>query len=147
MSGKVTLILLNGQDVSEFLLDAYTSAYVGVPLIFLSGDKGICEEAEKFTPHIFTVAVKQGVGNSTVNIHPDLAVAQINAGMAQAVRGIPEQRPLSLPAHFSLDVHYRAAHDAYHYSFFPGAQLAGPTTVRVETNDYFDVLRFILFAV
>jgi len=53
-------------------------------LVFLSGDKGICEEAEGFNPHIYTVAVKQGVGNSTVNIHPDLAVARIREGMTQA---------------------------------------------------------------
>jgi len=147
MSGKVTLLRMNGQEVSEFLIDAYTCAYVGVPLIFLSGDKGICEEAEKFNPRIFTVAVKQGVGDSTVNIHPDLAVAQISAGMAQAVRGFAEQHPLPLPAHFSLDVHYRAAHDAYHNSFFPGAQQTGSTTVCLETDNYFDVLRYILFAV
>jgi len=146
-TGKVTSIKLNGQDVSEFLIDAYTCAYVGVPLIFLSGDKGICEEAEGFNPQIFTVAVKQGIGNSTVNIHPDLAVAQISAGMAQAVKGFAEQRLAPLPAHFSIDVHYRTAYNAYHDGFYPGAQQTGPITVRFETDDYFELLRFLMFTV
>jgi D-amino peptidase len=144
-TGKVTSIKLNDQDVSEFLMDAYTCAYVGVPLIFLSGDKGICEEAEGVNPHIFTVAVKQGVGNSTVNIHPELATSKIHAGMALAVRGIAEQHLLSLPDHFAVEVYYRAAYNAYHDGFYPGAQQTGPITVRFETDDYFEVLRFLMF--
>jgi D-amino peptidase len=144
-TGKVTSIKLNDQDVSEFLIGAYTCAYVGVPLIFLSGDKGICDEAEKLNPRIFTVAVKQGVGNSTGNIHPDLAVAQISAGMAQAVKGSAEQHPLPLPDHFSVEICYRAAYNAYHDGFYPGAQQTGPMTVRFETDDYFEVLRFLMF--
>jgi D-amino peptidase len=146
-TGKVTSIKLNDQDVSEFLIDAYTCAYVGVPLIFLSGDKGICEEAERFNPQIFTVAIKQGVGNSTINIHPDMAVAQINAGMTQAVKSIAERPPLVLPARFSIEVRYRAAYNAYHDGFYPGAQQTDPISVRFEADDYFEVLRFLMFTV
>jgi D-amino peptidase len=146
-TGKITGMQLNGQDVSEFLIDAYTCAYVGVPLIFLSGDKGICEEAEGYNPQIFTVAVKQGVGNSTVNIHPDLAVAQINAGMAQAVKSLADWRAVPLPDHFSIEVRYRTPYNAYHDGFYPGAQQASPTIVRFETDDYFELLRFLTFTV
>jgi len=145
LTGKLTGVKLNDRDVSEFLIDAYTCAYVGVPLIFLSGDKGICDEAEKFNPHIFTVAVKEGVGNSTINIHPDLAIAQISAGMVQAVKGSQNQSALPLPTHFLLEINYRAARDAYHDGFYPGAQQTGPATVRFETDDYFEVLRFLTF--
>jgi D-amino peptidase len=146
-TGKITWIKLNDQDVSEFLIDAYTCAYVGVPLIFLSGDKGICEEAEGFNPQIFTVAVKEGMGNSTINIHPDLAVAQIRSGMAQAMKGINEFRPVPLPKHFSVETRYRAAYAAYHDGFYPGAQQTSPMTVQFETDDYFEVLRFLMFTV
>jgi len=144
-TGKVTSIKLNDQDVSEFLIDAYTCAYIGVPLIFLSGDKGICDEAEGFNPQIFTVAVKQGVGNSTINIHPDLAIAQINAGMTQAVRSIADQRPVPMPAHFSVEIHYRAGYNAYHDGFYPGAQQTGPMTICFDADDFFEVLRFLMF--
>jgi len=145
LTGKLTGIKLNNRDVSEYLIDAYTCAYVGVPLVFISGDQGICAEAVDFNPSIGAVAVKQGVGNSTINIHPDLAVARIREGMMQAVKSSLSQPALPLPNHFALEVHYRAARDAYHDGFYPSAQQTGPTTVRFETDDYFEILRFLTF--
>jgi D-amino peptidase len=146
-TGKVTYIKLNDQDVSEFLMDAYTTAYVGVPLVFISGDQGICDEAAGFIAHISTVAVKQGVGNSTINIHPDLAVTLIRERMMEAVKGSAEQPPVPLPPHFSVEIRYRSAYTAYHDGFYPGAQQTGPMTVRFDTDNYFEVLRFLLFTV
>ena len=146
-TGKVTLIRLNGRDVSEFLMDAYTAAYVGVPLIFISGDQGICDEAAELNPHISAVSVKRGVGNSTINIHPDLAVASIREGMAQALKGDAFQYPVALPEHFTIDVRYRTAYNAYRNGFYPGAQQTDASTVRFETEDYFEVLRFMTFTV
>jgi D-amino peptidase len=146
-TGKVTYIKLNDQEVSEFMMDAYTCAYVGVPLIFISGDQGICDEAVGLNPHIGTVAVKQGVGNSTINIHPDLAIARIRVGMAQAVKSSAIQNQAPLPAHFSVEIRYRSAYHAYQYGFYPSAQQTSPVTVRFATDDYFEVLRFLLFTV
>jgi D-amino peptidase len=146
-TGKVTYIRLNDRDVSEFLMDAYTAAYVGVPLIFIAGDQGICDEAAGFNPQITTVAVKQGVGNSTINIHPDLAVASIREGMAQALKGDAFQHPVSLPPHFKVEIRYRSAYNAYHDAFYPGAQQIDAMRIGFETDDYFDVLRFLMFTV
>ena len=150
-TGKVTTIKINGVFVSEFLMDAYTSAYVGVPLVFVSGDQGICDEATQLNAHIQTLAVKQGVGNSTVNLHPDLAVARIREGMvqavAQALKGDAARHQVALPEHFSIEVRYRAAYSAYHDGFYPGAQQTDAMTVRFDTQDYFEVLRFMMFTV
>jgi D-amino peptidase len=146
-TGKVTYIKLNDQYVSEFLMDAYTSAYVGVPLVFLSGDQGICDEAVAFDPQIHTVAVKQGVGNSTINIHPDLAVDLIREGMTQVLKEDFGKHKVTLPAHYSVELRFRAAYNAYHDSFYPGARQIDAMTVQFDTDDYFDVLRFLMFTV
>jgi D-amino peptidase len=146
-NGIITYIKVNGCEVSEFLMDAYTAAYVGVPLIFISGDQGICDEALSFNPHIHAVAVKQGVGNSTINLHPDLAAARIQEGITQAFRSDALNHQITLPAHFAVEVRYRKAYDAYHYGFYPGAQQVDALTVGFETDNYFDVLRFLMFTV
>jgi D-amino peptidase len=146
-TGKVITIKLNDTFISEFSMDVLTSTYVGVPLVFVSGDQGLCDEVKQFNPQIGTVAVKQGIGNSTVNIHPDLAVARIRDGMAQAVAGASRLVYPPLPAHFIAEIRYRAAYNAYHDSFFPGAQQTDAMTVRFETDDYFNVLRFLMFTV
>jgi D-amino peptidase len=146
-TGKVTTIKINDIYVSEFLMYAFTSAYVGVPLVFVSGDQGICDEVKQFNSRIQTVAVKQGIGNSTVNVHPEIAIARIREGMAHAVFEASRLEGSPLPAHFLVEVRYRAAFNAYHDAFDPGARQTDAMTLRFETDDYFEVLRFMSFTV
>jgi D-amino peptidase len=146
-TGNVMCIKLNDHYVSEFLIDAYTAAYAGVPLVFVSGDKGLCDQVTLLNPHIRTVAVKEGIGGSTVNIHPELATARIREGVAQALGGDMAQCQVPLPARFSVEVRYRDHARAYQYSFFPGAKQKDVFAVQFDTESYFEVLRFLLFAV
>lgn len=145
-SGNVWKMHLNGVDVSEFLMAAYTAAYVHVPLVFISGDQGLCDEAARLIPSIKSVAVKQGVGNSTISIHPNLAIARIRETVVQALEGDLSACLPPLPNHFLLEIHYRPQTKAYEISFYPGARQTGPRSVQLETEDFFDLLRFLLFA-
>ncbi len=135
---------LNGLPASEFLFSAYTAGDVKVPLAFVSGDQGLCDHAAAFNPNITTVAVKQGVGNSTINLHPDLTVDAIHDGMETAVRKAALCR-ITMPSHFVLDMHYRDHFTAYRNGFFPGARQINDTTVRFEHDSFFEMLRFISF--
>jgi D-amino peptidase len=146
MTGGVVRITINGRDASEALLNIYTAAMLKVPLIFVSGDKGLCEEVAELNPNIGTVAVKEGVGDSTVSIHPELATLRIKEGMAKAMKGDLSKCLVSLPDHFAVDVQYKAHTKARVYSFYPGATLKDPITVHYEHADYYEVLRFLYFA-
>jgi D-amino peptidase len=145
MSGNITWLKINGSLATEFLIGAYTAALVKVPLVFVSGDGGLCAHVAAFNPHITTVAVKEGVGDSTINLHPTLATERIRAGMVQALRD-PKKCQIQLPERFIVEVEYRQPHRAYQYSFFPGAHQTDPITLQFEHEDYFEVLRFLLFA-
>jgi D-amino peptidase len=79
-SGNVWTITLNGRSVSEFYMDACTAAYLKAPLVFISGDQGVCDVAGWLIPSIKTVAVKQGIGGATINLQPGLAVSRIRDG-------------------------------------------------------------------
>jgi D-amino peptidase len=145
MSGQIVWLKINNRLASEFLLSAYTAALVKVPLVLVSGDDGLCREVTDFNPNITTVAVKEGVGDSTINIHPRLATARIQEATTQALRN-RSSCLIPLPDHFRVEVQYRQPHRAYHFGFFPGARQIDPITVRFEHDDYFEVLRFLLFA-
>jgi D-amino peptidase len=147
MTTMVTRITINGKPASEFLIHTYAAAYVKVPVAFVSGDKGLCEDVNQFNAHIATVAVKEGIGNSTVSIHPDLAVSRIHETTAKALRGDLGLCQVLLPPHFSVEVMYRRAYDAYHNAFFPGAKLKDDLTVRFESDSYYEVMRFFAFTV
>jgi D-amino peptidase len=138
-------VRINDRDASEFLIHAYAAAWAGVPVAFVSGDAGLCAEAQSLNPHIATVAVKQGVGNMTVSIHPHLAVEQIRDGVRAALEGDLSTCLVPLPDHFAIEIRYRAHTKAYSMSFYPGARLTDSHTVEFEADDYFEVLRFFLF--
>ena len=50
MTLRVMRMRINGEPVSEFVLYSYAAAYVGVPVVFVSGDKGICADSRATTP-------------------------------------------------------------------------------------------------
>ncbi|NLE44238.1 MAG: amino acid amidase [Chloroflexi bacterium] len=146
MSLDFVHIKLNGQYASEFLLHAFVAAYVGVPVVFVSGDRALCELASELNPHIASVAVKEGIGASTVNIHPALATARISEAVERALQGDLSRALITLPDHFRMEICYRTHSSAYAGSFYPGAERIDAHTVAFEHDDYFEVLRCLTFA-
>ncbi len=63
ITGKYASIKINDLYASEFLIHSYAAAFLKVPSLFVSGDKGICDEAVQLIPGIETVAVKEGIGD------------------------------------------------------------------------------------
>jgi D-amino peptidase len=145
MTDHIAHIKINERSTSEFLIAAYTAGLTGVPVVFVSGDAGICQEAEAIVPNLSSVAVMKGVGSSTISIHPQLAVERIRAGVEAALKGDVAQCHVQMPDHFSVEVAYKDHAMAYRKSFFPGVKLAGSHTVQFEADDYFEVLRFFSF--
>ena len=136
---------LNGAVASEFLIYAYAAASVGVPLVFLSGDKQLCDEASRTIDGLQTVATLEGFGASVLSLLPADAVRLIAAGVQRAVSG-PASAPLKLPSDFAFKLTFNKATDAYAKSFFPQAKMVSDTELLLETRNYFDVLTFLWFA-
>jgi D-amino peptidase len=147
ISGKTSSVQINDHYVSEFLVHGYAAALKEVPLVFLSGDEGICTEAKELIPDIATVAVKRGIGDSTINIHPQLAVEKTRDAVRRALQGDLKSCLIALPDQFNVEIRYRDHADAYHASFFPGTRLKEPHLLSFETDDYFEVLRLLSFVV
>jgi D-amino peptidase len=145
MNTNITYIKINGQYAAEFMISAYTAELVGVPMVFVSGDAGVCQEAQALIPNLYSVAVMQGLGSSTISIHPKLAVEKIRLGVEQALKGDVAKCRLQMPGHFSVEVRYRNHASAYRASFFPGVSLKEPHIVQFEADNYFEVLRFFSF--
>src|SRR5215813_6062451 len=83
---RVAHLMLNGEIASEFHMHAWAAALVKVPSVFLSGDAGICTDAQRIVPGIVTVPVSQGIGPSTVSIAPRLALKEIREGVVRALQ-------------------------------------------------------------
>ena len=147
MTRNIAFLKFNGQHASEFAISAYTAGYMGVPVVFLSGDTAICREAQKLIPALSAVAVKDGVGAATISIHPHLAVERIRAGVEAALRAEPSACRVTMPDRFSVELGYHRHGDAYRASFYPGARALGSGSVGFEATDYFEVMRFLMFCI
>ena len=143
MTGRAFSIKINGRSASEFLINAYSAGLVKVPVVLVTGDAGLCDEARALIPAIRSVAVKQGAGKATINIHPRLAVEEIHRKAYQAVKDGPGLCQVPLPGKFEVEIQYKDHALAYANSFYPGASLADATTIRYESEDYMAALSMI----
>jgi D-amino peptidase len=147
ISLKVAEMRINGEPVSEFRLHTYAAALFGVPVAFVSGDEGLCQDVAALNGNIRTFAVSKGVGPSTISLAPERAQRGIRDGVAAALREDLAAKKVRLPDAFILEIKYTDPVNAYKSSYYPGARHVGGQTVRFETGDYFEVLRALRFIV
>lgn len=141
----VEYIKINGEYVSEFTLHSYAAAYVGVPCVFVSGDKGLCHDVELMNKNINTVSVNEGIGDSTISIHPKRAIKMIEEEVEKALKGDVSLCKINLPQDFKLEIRYKNHVKAYKASFYPKCKLLDNKSIELCESDYFDILRAILF--
>lgn len=144
---NINYIKINGEIASEFTINSYIAAYVGVPVVFVSGDELLCKHAENLSENIKTVSVKKGVGDSIISIHPTLAIQKIKTGVEESLKGNLTKYNLILPKEFKVEISYIHHMSAYKASFYPGVTQISPTSVIFTSKDYFEVLRMMLFLV
>lgn len=147
ITGRVAHVKINDRYAAEFLMNAYTAGWLGVPVAFLCGDAGVCQDATAFLPGLTTVAVMEGTGDATMSIHPALAVERIRAGVEAALKGDLARCRVPMPEHFAVEVAFKNHMPARQAGFYPGARLAAPHVVQYEADDYFEVLRFFMFGI
>lgn len=146
-TGNSNFILLNGKIMSEFMLNTYTAAMHGVPVIFLSGDQAICDHARAMVPGITTVASKTGCGASTINLSPKTVIKKLKEEVTQALCKDFSKCRVRLPDQFEYVVNYKDLKKAYQMSFFPGMEKLDDRTNRLLATDYMDVVTAHSFVV
>ncbi len=144
MNGRNNRVWLNGVPCSEFLINAYTAGYCGVPVAMITGDKAICDFAKELIPAITTVAVNEGRGGGVTSIHPDEAVERIEKAAAAAAANAAACT-VPMPEHFHMEIDFVKHHVAYSKHFYPGAYLKEDKIVCFDTDDWYEILRFCHF--
>lgn len=139
-------IRINGERASEFLINTLTASYVGVPVIFVSGDLDLIEdEVKELNLGIETLAVKKGKGGSIITMTPTRALSLMEKGVEQAVKNINEIDRLEIPARFDLEVDFTKNFYAEIASNFPNIKKVHGNTIAGTFEDYMEVLRALLF--
>ena len=145
ITGRWARTVLNGIPLSEYGLFVRIAASRGVPVVFLSGDAAICEEARRTNPAIETVATKAGEGASVASITPARARAAIEDGVSAALCGDLSTHTLPSDDAYRLEVTFQNHDEAFAKSFYPGARLSDPCTVTIEADTVFEAARALAF--
>ena len=120
-------VTINGILASEFSFNSLLADELQVPSLFLSGDKGICEEAQREYPGISVFSTKAGIGDATWNVHPEDAIEEIERGVAAALQKKIPVRPLQ--DSYTIKMNFKNHQRAKIASWYPGAELTDDYTV------------------
>jgi len=127
-SGRVIEVRLNGQMVGETGLNAALAGAYGAPVVLVTGDRAVTEEAQALLGEIETVAVKEGVARTAARcLHPEVAQEHIRGAAKRALeRNIS---PFVVSPPITLRVAFQRAAHADMAELVPGSRrLDGRTT-------------------
>lgn len=145
MNTRNVWVKINGELASELHINALYAATLGVPILMVAGDKALCDWIKSVNPNVLTVPVKEGIGRASLSIHPDEAVELIRAAAEKAMTLDPAQCMFPCPEHFTAEICFREHASARNARLYPGVVQTDARTVKFESDDYTEVLRFFYF--
>jgi D-amino peptidase len=133
-NGQLKMVRLGGREVGEYGLNAALAGHYGVPVVLVSGDRAVNQQARGLMPGIENVVVKDGIGRTAARtLHPEEARERIAAGVRAALARRTEIPPVRLARPVALEVELTNAAQAD--AAVPGMQRLSARVVKYEAPD------------
>jgi len=134
---------LDGVTVPEAGFNAAIAGDFGVPVVFLSGDQTICEDAKKLLGPIETAVVKDATGfYSASMIHPEEAQKRIREGVRRGVERRAELKPYRIAHPVKLRIRFNAMVTAEVVAMLPGVERPAGNVIVFQGRDMVEVSKF-----
>jgi len=146
MTGAILDLKVNGVSMPELGWNGLIAGYHNVPVVFISGDKAVCEQAKHFFPEIETAVVKEARGQAAIHLHPNKAQKLIKTGVTRALKHITKFEPLQYKKPYAIEIIFKSEDKAYRAAWYPDAERIGDLGIKLTCEDFMDCLRFFLFA-
>ncbi len=145
-SANLTALRLNGIDVPEAGLNAAIAGYFGVPVVMISGDDAIIEEAQGLLGDIEGAVVKWSYGfHSALTMVPDAAYKLIGEKVAAGIRRRAEFTPYRLEGPIRVEVGFKNYRPVELLGLLPGVDRLDSHTIGFTGQDIIEVSRFLEF--
>jgi D-amino peptidase len=141
MSGVVTDLQVNGRSLPEAGWNALIAGRYRVPVVFVSGDKALCRQAEELFGEVETVAVKDAIGAAAVCLHPSVARSRIQTGVRRALQQLDRYQPFTLSPPYTMVLKLKDETRIYDGSFYPGAVRSGDWELTYRSDDIMEVVK------
>jgi D-amino peptidase len=140
-SGRVVAdVSLNGRMVGETGINAALAGEFGAPIVLVTGDQAVTDEACALLGDIETVAVKESISGTAARcLHPEVAQARIREAAERAVQ--LEIPPFVLENPITLRLAFRRPVNADMAELVPGSQRVDSRTVEWVGEDMLTVFK------
>ncbi|GMV06115.1 MAG: peptide ABC transporter substrate-binding protein [Gemmatimonadota bacterium] len=145
-SANLTGVRLNGRLVPEAGLSAAVAGHFGVPVVMISGDDAIAEEATALLGPIETAVTKWSLGfHSARTLLPEASNALIGEKVGAALARVGELRPFRVETPVRLEIAFKNYMPAEVLAYLPGVERVDAHTVAFVGRDMLEVSRFLQF--
>jgi D-amino peptidase len=139
-SGSVTDFSINGVSLPEAGINALIAGTYDVPVVFVAGDKALCDHVETLFGNVETVAVKEGIGTAGLNLHPEVSRERIRAGVEAALRNLDRYTPFTMDSPYTLVLTLKNEEAVHSGADFPGARRTGDWEITYSSSDFLEVM-------
>ncbi len=146
-SANLTGLQLNGREHAEAGVSAAIAGHFGVPVVMISGDDAIVEEARGLIGDMEAATVKWSLGfHSARTLTPQAAYPLIGDAVRAALARLDDFEPYRLETPVTLELSYKNYMPAEILSYLPDVERADAHSIRWTGADMTEVSRFIQVA-
>lgn len=140
-SRNITDVSINGISLPEAGINALIAGYYDVPVVFIAGEIAVCEQAKQLFGEVEIVAVKEGIGNAALNLHPEVSREKIREGVEKALLDLRKYKPYKLRPAYELVLRLKNEELVHEKSFYPGVKRTGDWELTFKSRDFLEVMK------
>ncbi|MDH5758794.1 MAG: M55 family metallopeptidase [Gemmatimonadota bacterium] len=145
-SANLTAVRLNGVAVPEAGISAAIAGHFGVPVVMISGDDAIVEEARGLLGDLEGAVVKWSLGfHSARTLMPEASYALIREKTAAALARLDGFEPYRLEGPVELEISFKSYRAAELLAYLPIVERVDSHTIRFVGKDMLEVSAFMEF--
>jgi D-amino peptidase len=145
-SANLTAVRLNGIAVPETGINAAIAGHFGVPVIMISGDDAIVEQARTILGDVEGAVVKHALSfHSAKTLTPEAAREVIREKVAAAIGRIDDFEPVRLEPPITLEVSLKHYRPVELLGYLPMVERVDAHTIRFVGKDMVEVSKFLAF--
>ena len=145
-SGTLTAVRLNGVAVPEAVINAAIAGHFGVPIVMISGDDAIIEEAQEHLGDLEGAVLKWNYGfHSAMTVTPEESVELIAEAVSTALGRLGDFEPFVLETPIEVEVSFKNYLAAEILAYLPIVERVDSHTISFTGKDIVEVSRFLGF--
>lgn len=145
-SANLTAIRLNGVDMMEASINAAIAGDFGVPVVMISGDDAVVEEAQQLIGDMEGAIVKWSLGfHSARTLMPEASYALIKERVRAALGRLDDFRPYRMDGPVELEISFKNYMPAELMAYLPNVDRVDAHTIRFVGRNMVEISRFLEF--